>query len=324
MNIFRLATPDDAAAITDFTSKAEAGLTTVPRTRDRVEAYIDATHRFLKGEEDANRLLFVVERDGVVQGISGIIPKLGLDRPFYSFKRSRHARRSSQLDLRTEYETLQLTTDFDGWSELASIYLAPEARGRGVARLLSLGRLCFIESHRHLFDGRLMADIRGWVDESGVSPFWEHLTQKFIPTDFDVADRLSASDGRFIMELLPGLPIMMNLLPDAARICVGRPHDVSRGAMNILIGAGFEDTELCDIFDGGPAIQCRVDQTIVAKTVRTLSFHGSGTERVLAFKGEGTDFRAIITQGDLRTGTLIEEARSFGAERMALAEERRH
>ena len=126
------------------------------------------------------------------------------------------------------------------------------------------------------------------------------------------------------MELLPSLPIMMNLLPDAARICVGRPHEVSRGAMNLLMDAGFVDTELCDIFDGGPAIQCRVDQTLVAETVRTLSFHGSGTERVLAFKGEEADFRAIITLGDLRTGTLVEEARPFGAERMALAQERRH
>lgn len=324
LDIFRLATPDDAPAITEFTSQAEAGLTTVPRTRERVDAYIDATHRFLGGDEDANRLLFVVEREGRVMGISGIIPKLGVKRPFYSFKRSRHARQSSQLDLRTKYETLQLTTDFDGWSELASIYLAPEARGKGVARLLSLGRLCFIESHRHLFDGRLMADIRGWVDESGVSPFWEQLTRKFIPTDFDVADRLSASDGRFIMELLPSLPILMNLLPDAARICVGRPHDISRGAMNILMGAGFEDTELCDIFDGGPAIQCRVDQTLVAKTVRSLSFHGNGTERVLAFKGEEEGFKAILTLGDISAGTLIEEARPFEAERIALAQERRY
>ncbi|MEM7727660.1 MAG: arginine N-succinyltransferase [Pseudomonadota bacterium] len=322
MDIFRLATPDDAEAITQFTSRAEIGLTTVPRTRDRVDDYIAACQAFLAGDETANRLLFVVERDGRVMGISGIIPKLGLERPFYSFKRSRHARRSSQLDLRTEYETLQLTTDFDGWSELASIYLAPEGRGKGVARLLSLGRLCFVDSHRDMFDGKLMADIRGWVDEAGVSPFWTHLTSKFIDTDFDVADRLSASDGRFIMELLPSLPILMNLLPDAARICVGRPHDVSRGAMNLLFGAGFEETELCDIFDGGPAIQCRVDQTLIAQTARTVSFHGIGTQRVLAYKGEGADFLATLTMGDVQAGTLAEGVRAFGAERLALAEDR--
>lgn len=323
MNVFRLAKPEDAPAIAAFTQNASAGLTTVPRTRERVDAYIDATHRFLGGETAANRLLFVVEHDDRVLGISGIIPKLGLERPFYSFKRSRHARRSSQLDLRTEYETLQLTTDFDGWTELASIYLAPEARGKGVARLLSLGRLCFVESHRDLFNTKLMADIRGWVDEAGISPFWDHLTSKFIQTDFDIADRLSASDGRFIMELLPSLPILMNLLPDSARICAGRPHDISRGAMNLLIGAGFEDTELCDIFDGGPAVQCRVESTLIARTARSLSFHGSGSQRVLAFGGEGTDFRATLSTGDVNSGTLDESARPIQAERIALAEDRR-
>lgn len=324
MDVFRLARPSDAAAITRFTSAAQAGLTTVPRNRERVDAYIDATQRFLEGETAANRLLFVVERDGVVMGISGIIPKLGVDRPFYSFKRSRHARHSSQLGLRTDYETLQLTTDFDGWTELASIYLAPEARGQGVARLLSLGRLCFVESHRDLFDDRLMADIRGWVDEAGVSPFWDHVTSKFINTDFDIADRLSANDGRFIMELLPSLPILMNLLPDAARMCAGRPHDISRGAMNLLMGAGFEETELCDIFDGGPAIRCRANATLIARTVRDRVGYGDGPQRVMAFSGEGSDFRATLTSGDMSQGHVSEIAKPLGDVRIALAQDRRN
>lgn len=323
MDVFRLAMPEDAEAITQFTCKADSGLTTVPRSRERVDEYIAATHDFLAGDFDANRLLFVVERDGQVMGISGIIPKLGLERPFYSFKVSRHARRSSQINLRVEYETLQLTTDFDGYTELASIFLSPEARGRGMARLMSLGRLCFIEAHQDLFAHRLMADIRGWVDDREVSPFWEHLTSKFIQTDFDVADRLSASDGRFIMELLPTLPILTNLLPDAARICAGRPHEVSRGAMNLLMGAGFEDTELCDIFDGGPAIQCRVGATLVARTARELKGYAAGPDRLLAFSGQGREFQATLATGSLSDATVDEIAKPLGEARIALAQERR-
>lgn len=328
MDVFRPANPDDAAAIIQFTSAAEAGLTTVPRTPERVEAYIDATRRFLGGDKAANRLLFVVERDGRVLGISGIIPKLGVERPFYSFKRSRHSRHSSQLDLRTTYETLQLTTDFDGWSELASIYLAPEARGQGVARLLSLGRLCFVESHRDLFDRKLMADIRGWTDEYGTSPFWEYITSKFVDTDFEIADRLSASDGRFIMELMPSLPILMNLLPDAARICAGRPHDISRGAMNLLMGAGFEETELCDIFDGGPAIQCRVDSTLIARTAKDLAGYGPspdfGTQRLMAFRGEGAEFRATLAMGKHASAEIDPAVEPLDATTIALAQDRRN
>lgn len=330
MDIFRLATPSDADAILAFTQTAEPGLTTVPRTRARVSDYIDATVRFIDGDKTANRLLFVGERGGEVMGISGIIPTLGLDRPFYSFKRSRHAGWSAQLDLRTDYETLSLTTDFDNYTELASIFLSPAARGTGMARLLSLGRLGFIESHRELFNDRLMADIRGWVDEDGVSPFWHHLTSKFITTDFEIADRLSASDGRFIMELMPSLPILTNLLPEAARNCAGRPHDISRGAMNLLIGAGFEETDLCDIFDGGPAIQCRVGSTLIARTVRGLEgvtdqFPVETAQRVLAFNGRMNNFRATIAAGDINKGLLSSSADAIGPDaKLALAQERRH
>lgn len=294
--LFRPASADDISAITQFTSKADAGLTTVPKSKAAVTAYIEDSLDFLAGNAKANRLLFVAERNGKVLGISGIIPKLGVDRPFYSFKRSRHARKASKQDLSVRYDTLQLTTDFDDYTELATIFLSPEARGAGVGRLLSLGRLCFIHAHRNRFEDRLMADIRGWVDTEGVSPFWEHLTSKFIHTDFDQADRLSSGDAAFIVELLPALPILLNLLPDGVAECAGRPHDLSAGAMGLLLSAGFEDTDLCDIFDGGPAIQCRTNRTLISQTTFQATGGGvtEGDNKYLHFTGEGNAFRAAI------------------------------
>ncbi len=296
MDIFRVATSDDCSAIAAITASADAGLTTVPSTKKGVADYLEQSEGFLTGDPSANRVLFVVERDGKIMGMSGIIPKLGLERPFYSFKRSRHARRSSVRDLSVKYDTLQLTTDFDDYTELASIFIAPDARGKGVARLLSLGRLGFIEAHRGLFEDRLMADIRGWVDAEGRSPFWEHLTSKFIQTDFDIADRLSAIDGRFIIELLPSLPIMLNLLPETVNHCAGRPHDLSAGAMGLLQSAGFETTDLCDIFDGGPAIDCKADKTLIARTkFRAETFNcDSSDQKYLHFTGKRGAYRAAL------------------------------
>lgn len=310
MTLFRPARSDDAAAIAAFTSRADAGLTTVPKSLSQVESYISESLLFLHGSKTANRLLFVAEDDTAdtedgpaILGISGIIPKLGVDRPFYSFKRSRHARKASQRDLSVRYDTLQLTTDFDGFTELASIFLAPEARGKGVGRLLSLGRLAFIQTHRDKFEDRLMADIRGWVDAEGRSPFWDHLTSQFIRTDFDIADRLSASDARFIVELLPALPILLNLLPSAVGHCAGKPHELSAGAMGLLVGAGFEATDLCDIFDGGPAIDCRTNRTLIAQTV----FQATGADvddsplKYLHFTGTQDDFRATLGPANPKT-----------------------
>ncbi len=294
--LFRPAIAEDIPAIFAFTSKADSGLTTVPKTKQTVTDYVSESLDFLAGKTSANRLLFVAEREGRILGISGIIPKLGVDRPFYSFKRSRHSRKASQLDLSVRYDTLQLTTDFDDYTELATIFLAPEARGTGVGRLLSIGRLGFIHAHRDRFEDHLMADIRGWVDATGTSPFWKHLTSKFIQTEFDEADHHSAGEGGFIVELLPALPILMNLLPDGVAACAGKPHDLSAGAKKLLMAAGFEDTDLCDIFDGGPAIRCRTDRTLITQAVFQATGGGVSESdlKFLHFTGEGTAFRAAI------------------------------
>ena len=294
--LFRPAALADISAISQFTSKADTGLTTVPTTQSAVTAYVTESLDFMAGKPNANRLLFVAEHDGKILGISGIIPRLGVDRPFYSFKRSRHARKASQQDLSVRYETLQLTTDFDDYTELATIFLAPEARGTGVGRLLSLGRLGFIHSNRDRFEDRLMADIRGWVNEKGQSPFWKHLTSKFIQTDFAKADSLTSGDAAFIVELLPALPIMLNLLPKTLRDCAGKPHDLSAGAMQLLMSAGFENTDLCDIFDGGPAIRCLTDRTLISQSAFKAT-GGGVTEsdiKFLHFTGEGDAFRAVL------------------------------
>ncbi len=312
MDIFRVATIADIDEIYAITKLAGEGLTTVPRSRERVTDYIEEANRFLSGDKTANRILFVATRDDKILGISGIIPKLGVERPFYSFKRTRHARRSSAMGLSVKYDTLQLTTDFDDYTELATMYSSSQARGTGISRLLSLGRIAFIERHRDLFDSRLMAEIRGWFDENGRSPFWQHLTSKFIQTDFDVADRLSATDGRFIIELIPSLPIMLNLLPQSVRDCTGKPHSLSAIARGILMDAGFQETDQCDIFDGGPAIECRMDDTLIARTQKKAKdFTANSGEKLIHFGGQLHGFRATFGLGDLEAGHAASDAEAL-------------
>lgn len=296
MDIFRIATVRDVDAILAITKNAGHGLTTIPKSKSDVRAYVDETARFLTNDQTANRILFVIERDGQVQGISGIIPVLGKDRPFYSFKRSANTRHSKSLSLSVTHEMLQLSTEFDGYTELASIYLAPEAQGKGLGRLLSLGRLCFIHRHRGLFNDGLMADIRGWVDVNGKSPFWDGLTSKFITMSFDEADSMSNVDGGFLNDLMPSLPIMLNTLPPEVMACSGRAHDKSRGALKLLLDAGFERTDFCDVFDGGPSIRASFENTIIARTGQTYrdvqTYNRSKPS--LHFRGQGDDFMATM------------------------------
>lgn len=295
-DIFRLAQIEDIDEILAFTSTAREGLTNVPTTRERVTAQVEESIQTLKEEENANRLLFVVERDGVILGMSAIIMKLGGEVPFYNFKRSRHSGRATNPKLAIDYDTLQLTTDFYSYSEVASLFMAKAGRGTGLARLLSMGRFGYIQNNRDAFQDGLMAEILGWTDKDNVSPFWKHLASRFIQMDFDNADKLSTVDKRFIVDLLPALPIMLNLLPPIVSECTGRPHDNSRPAMNMLRSIGFEKTDMCDVFDGGPAVRCKTDKTWISRTTTEIVSYGdvSDQDRALYFCGEGLNFRASV------------------------------
>lgn len=310
--IFRPAAAPDIDAIAALVDGAGSGMTTLPKNVEQVSDYVRRSEATVAGDRDANRLLFVVERDNAIVGISGIIPRLGLERPFYSFKRARHSRRSTAPALSLRYETLQLTTDFDGCTELATLFLAPSARGGGLGRLLSLARLAFILRHPDLFEERLMADIRGWVDANGQSPFWHHFASRFIDLDFDAADQLSAKDGRFLAELLPSVPVLLNLLPPCVTDVVGRPHDQSLGAYRMLCSVGFQPTDLCDVFDGGPAIACTPRTTRFAQSLRPAIAcdDQQATDALLQCAGEAGAFRAIIGPGGLDDGVTCDQALS--------------
>jgi len=301
-DIFRVAQTNDIDAILAFTSKAHNGLTNVPTTFEGVAAQVQETQNTFDKKKGANRLLFVVERDGKVLGISAIILRLGGEVPFYNFKRSRHSGRATNPKLAVDYDTLQITTDFYAYSEVASLFISPDGRGTGLGKLLSLGRFGYIQNHREDFLNGIMAEILGWVDNDGVSPFWQHLASRFIDMDFDNADKLSTVDKRFIVDLLPALPIMLNLLPPIVTEVTGKPHDSSRPAMNMLKSIGFEETDMCDVFDGGPAVRCQTDKTWIARTAtRAEEFKALETaENCLHFSGKGKDFKAAIGPADLQ------------------------
>jgi arginine N-succinyltransferase len=307
---FRPARACDAEPIFGLTQKADAGMTTIPRSLAEVHEAIDQTERFLNGDKDAHKVLFVAYQSDRLLGISALIPRLGWDRPFYSFKKVQFSRQSAHPPLRVTYTTLQLSSDFDGCTELATLFLAPEARGTGASRLLSLGRLAFIHNHRGRFSNRLMADIRGWSEPGKEPPFWTHLASKFIDLDFDTADRLSAQHGIFIDQLLPTVPLFLNLLPDEAASVVGKPNDQSAPALALLRSVGFEMTDLCDVFDAGPSMACHTDQTLVARTsVRMKPIDAlSQPETMLIFSGDRHEFCAGLAPGHWAEGLCLSHA----------------
>ncbi len=64
---------------------------------------------------------------------------------------------------------------------------------------------------------------------------------------------------------MPKHPIYTELLDKEAQDILGKPHENSRPAMELLESQGFHYTNHIDIFDGGPSIETRISNVEVVK-----------------------------------------------------------
>ncbi len=159
--------------------------------------------------------------------------------------------------------------DYHGFTEIGTLFVDPDMRGAGVGRLLSFSRFMLFAANPGRFGTDVMAEIRGWSDSNESFPFWEHVASKFFDMSFIEADKRSAHDFRFIADLMPKFPIYAELLSAEAQEIIGKPHDISKNAMHLLMEQGFRYNNIIDIFDGGPSIDARIDQVEVVKNATT-------------------------------------------------------
>jgi arginine N-succinyltransferase len=184
---------------------------------------------------------------------------------------------------------LSLTTDLEGCSEVGGLFLHPGERAGGLGMLLARSRYLFIATHRARFAERVLAELRGIIDEAGGSPFWDGLAGRFFGMNFQDADQFNATHGhQFIADLFPKHPIYTAMLTESARSAIGLPHPSGRAAMRMLENEGFAYENYIDIFDGGPTMTARTDKVksiAGAVTSTVVGVDNEGGERVLAAQG---------------------------------------
>jgi arginine N-succinyltransferase len=137
---------------------------------------------------------------------------------------------------------------------------------------LSFARLLLIAADQVRFGPKVMAEIRGYTDDEGRSPFWDAVGDKFFRMDYRKADARSARDHRFIADLMPRYPIYADLLPAEARACIAKPHPDAEPALAMLKAQGFRYNNVVDIFDAGPSVEAFTDHIdIVRSAIRMLA-----------------------------------------------------
>ena len=272
----RPASNDDFPAIYEMAKLTGGGFTNLPPDKPAlVDKLIRSEHAFAKQEEEPGSDLYVMVLENVetgqIRGTCQIFGQVGTESPFYSYRISTLTQTSQALGKTFRAEMLSLVTDFEGSSEVGGLFLHPEARAGGLGLLLARSRYLFIRQHRKRFGERLLAELRGVIDEAGGSPFWDSIAGLFFGMNFQEADEFNARHGtQFIADLMPKAPIYTAMLADSARAVMGVPHPSGRAAMKMLEREGFTYDCYIDIFDGGPTMSARTDSVRTVRDSRDL------------------------------------------------------
>lgn len=297
--VIRAAKPDDLQAIYEMAKLTGGGFTNLPADRKSLEGKIErSTACFSSADDDLRDELFVLVLEntetGDIRGTCQLLTQVGQKWPFYSYRLSTLTQHSAELGRTFRAEILSLVTDLEGSSEVGGLFLHPNERAGGLGMLLARSRYLFIGLHRARFADRILAELRGIIDDAGDSPFWDSIAGRFFGMSFDEADTFNALNGnQFIADLMPKHPVYVAMLSDSARHVLGRPNVSGRAAMRMLENEGFAHENYVDIFDGGPTMTARTDQVHSIRNARDarVAALGEGGTTSLVATGRLADFR---------------------------------
>ncbi len=270
----RPARNEDFPAVYEMAKLTGGGFTNLPPDKAAlVDKLIRSEHAFAEDREEPSddMFMFVLENvdTGEIRGTCQVFSQVGIQQPFYSYKITTLTQTSRALDRTFRAEMLTLCTDFERCSEVGGLFLHPGARAGGLGMLLARSRYMFIRLHRKRFAGRVLAELRGVIDETGASPFWDAVAGRFFGMSFREADEFNATHGtQFIADLMPKTPIYTALIGDGARAVMGVPHPSGRAALRMLESEGFTFDGYVDIFDGGPTVSAATDQIRTVQRAR--------------------------------------------------------
>ncbi|WP_439135266.1 arginine N-succinyltransferase [Pseudomaricurvus sp.] len=270
MLVIRPVAASDHNDLMELARKAGKGMTSLPANGNALEEKITISEAsFSRHQYHPDDYFLLVMEDletNKVVGTAGVYSQTGARQAFYAYRLMSVTHYSHTLDKQTRSEMLHLTNDYTDCSEVGTLFLDPQYRGNG--HWLAKARYLLMGQFHQRFQSHVIAELRGWVDENGESPFWNSIGKQFFGMDFDTADQLcGVGSNQFITDLMPKHPIYTCLLPKAAQEVLGKPNRDGLRAMELLQEEGFSYDNVVDIFDGGPLMKAKISQL---KSVRRI------------------------------------------------------
>ncbi|MBJ00510.1 MAG: arginine N-succinyltransferase [Halobacteriovoraceae bacterium] len=275
MFVIRPIKDKDLAGLMELLKVSGHGLTSLPKDEEIIRHKILISERSVAHRGDrpgGEAYLFVMEElfTGKIVGVSGIISKIGGFEAYYFYHLKSEVMKSQSLSVEKEVKSLHFEKTHSGPAEICSLFLSPEFRNSQNGRFLSLSRFLYMAENRRHFEDNVIAEMRGRVNDEGHSPFWDAVGQKFMNIDFVQADYLQMKSRKFIDELLPKYPILVDLLPKEAQDVVAQVHPNTEPAKRILEQEGFQFNGLVGIFEPGPVLEAPLDEVRALKESKVL------------------------------------------------------
>lgn len=306
MMIIRYIEQKDIHDLYHLAQKAGFGLTSLQPDMEMLAARIDRAVKTVEGKLDKSEqgYLFVLEDSALnkVVGVCGIEVALGLKEPWYNFHVGTQVHSSEPLNVYKALPTLYLSNNHTNCSELCTLFLDPDYRLNKNGKFLSKVRFLFLSAFRRYFEETIVAEMRGFSDENGHSPFWDAVGHKFFDMNFAKADYLSGTGKKvFIAELMPRHPLYVDMLPDEAKAVIGAVHPNTVPAYNLLIEEGLRYKGYVDIFDGGATLQADIENLraikeshVVQVQVEQFGLITVGDEPYIVANDDYDNYRAIL------------------------------
>jgi len=308
MLVLRPVRSADLRRLVALAGRVASGMTSLPADEEVLADRIDHSLRSFAArvrKAGGEYYLFVLEDSatGDLVGTSALAARVGGFEPFYSYEIVHESHVHEALGIRKEVPLLRLKKTHSGPTELCSLFLRHDHRHAGVGRLLSLARFLFMRAFPERFAQTVIAELRGYLNPGGRSPFWDAIGRHFFDFDFYGADLLSGlGDKAFIENLMPRHPIYLNLLPDAVREVIGRVHPNTEPALALLLGEGFELANEVDIFDAGPQLRAatahirtlRAARNAVLSALPAALPTAPSSEKPWLLANPAIDFRAAL------------------------------
>jgi arginine N-succinyltransferase len=254
---------EDLDSLYQLAKLSGVGVTSLPDSRQKMQTKLNqALASFNKSIPEHERIYLFALIEPVSNQIAGICAleaSIGHEDIWYNYHIGKTVHSSREISVHKITETLYLSNDLTGCSEIATLFLKPEYRKNQNGQLLSRSRYMFLAEFKELFNDDIIAEMRGYSDEKGRSPFWDSLGKHFFHMEFSDADYLTGLGNKvFIAELMPKFPIYVPMLSPAAQDAIGKVHPQTEPALAMLKSEGFEPNNYIDIFDGGPTVSVKV------------------------------------------------------------------